>query len=80
MLQGSKEIRWPELRFPPINLWVMAPLVSAHANKLPSKSAEKATRTHRRQRPGSNRTNALRTVKRNVNRKLESLLALRGGK
>ncbi len=26
MLQGNNRIEWPALRFPPINLWVMAAL------------------------------------------------------
>ena len=72
MLQGESRITWPELRFPPINLWVMA--------TMPSQSSEEDTRTHRWQRPGLKKTNALQPVTRNVNRRLESLLALRGGK
>ena len=80
MLQGESRITWPELRFPPINLWVMAPRVSVHANELPSQSSNEDTRTHRWQRPGLKKTNALQPVTRNINRRLESLLALRGGK
>jgi len=80
--RGLRTIHWPDLKFPPINLWVMASLVNSEA----SQSSEEDTRIHRWQRPGpsadktAKRANALQTVRRNINRKLESLLAIRGGK
>jgi len=114
----NEHIAWPELRFPPINLWVVASLSSEWKPKASLVNAH----THRRQRPGvsAKRPNALRsydnnriqdgcadqtrlicekrenrnfrasrsrkvtdslsTVKKNIHRRLESLLAVRGGK
>lgn len=70
-----KRIEWPDLKFPPINLWVVASLPSGWSPV----SADKAARTHRRQRPGvsAKRPNALQ---KNIQRRLESILAVRGGK
>jgi len=66
-------IYWPELKFPPINLWVVASLSSERSPKGPLLG----THTHRRQRPGSvKRPNALRKL----HRRLETVLAVRGGK
>ncbi len=81
MLQGYREITWPDLRFPPINLWVMASLAnseaSASSEEPATSSVESDTRIHRRQRPGLTRTNALH---KHLHRRLESILAVRGGK
>ena len=65
---GTLGIAWPDFKFPPINLWVVASLPKASLVN---------TRTHRRQRPGLKRTNALH---KNLHRRLESILAVRGGK
>jgi len=114
----KNRIKWPELRFPPINLWVMASLPGSK----PSKVFHLDMATHTRQRPGfsAKRPNALNshvngrtqdgcadqntlicekrgnrnfraarsrkamdtlsTVRTNIHRRLESLLAVRGGK
>jgi len=70
----NESVVWPSLKFPPINLWVVASLSS----EWKPKASLVNTRTHRRQRPGSvKRPNALRI---NIQRRLASLLALRGGK
>jgi len=71
---ASHKIVWPELRFPPINLWVVASLSSGRSPK----GSLLGTHMHRRQRPGVSvkRPNALRKL----HRRLESLLAVRGGK
>ena len=63
-------LAWPELRFPPINLWVVASLSSFHhevgaARKLTSRGLHSPERIHATQR---------------LHRRLESLLAVRGGK
>ncbi|NOR72837.1 MAG: hypothetical protein GQ467_03090 [Mariprofundaceae bacterium] len=72
----KNRIKWPELRFPPINLWVMASLPGSKPSK--AFHLDMATHTHRRQRPGlsAKRPNALNKL----HRRLESLLAVRGGK
>jgi hypothetical protein len=76
-LSSEFRVAWAELRFPPINLWAMA---SLPLDGLPSK--RETTHIHRRQRPGSMRQhdrkqpNALRKL----HRRLEALLAVRGGK
>jgi len=71
----ESNIRWAEMKFPPINLWVMASLFH---NDLPSQGA--TAHIHRRQRPGSDdvthRPNALHKL----HRRLETLLAVHGGK
>jgi len=76
MLQFTKRnesVVWPTLKFPPINLWVVASLSSEWVPK----ASLVNTHTHRRQRPGSvKRPNALQKL----HRRLESLLAVRGGK
>ncbi len=76
MLQLTKRnesIEWPSLKFPPINLWVVA----SFTNERKPEASLVNTHTHRRQRPGSvKRPNALR----NLHRRLESVLAIRGGK
>jgi len=75
----QSNIKWAELQFPPINLWVMASL----SYDMPSEGA--TAHIHRRQRPGLNavrrdtnsrKPNALHKL----HRRLESLLAMRGGK
>jgi len=43
---AAVSINWPELRFRPINLWVMAALPYTAA-----RPAKHATRKHRKQRP-----------------------------
>ncbi len=72
-------VRWAELKFPPINLWVMASL------SYDKPSQGETAHIHRRQRPGLNaivrktqgkQPNALH----NLHKRLESLLAVRGGK
>lgn len=76
MLQGESRITWPEFKFPPINLWVMASL----SGSMPSKKVRLNTtaHTHRIQPPGfsAKRPNTLNTL----HRRLASLLAVRGGK
>lgn len=84
-LASEFRIRWAELRFPPINLWVMASL----SYDKPSQE-ETTAHIHRRQRPGLNAVG--RQMKDNrpnrkqpnalhkLHRRLESLLAVRGGK
>jgi len=66
-LTSEFRIYWAELRFPPLNLWVMAslsPSVSSHDNtqrktiSAPNKSSRALDKLHRR---------------------LETLLAVRGG-
>ncbi|MDQ7004951.1 MAG: hypothetical protein Q9N67_08565 [Ghiorsea sp.] len=75
----KSNIKWADLKFPPINLWVMASL----SYDMPSQG--ETTHIHRRQRSGldavrrdtnSRRPNALHKL----HRRLESLLAMRGGK
>jgi len=75
LTERNEHIAWPELRFPPINLWVVASLSS----EWKPKASLVNTRTHRSQCPGSSakRPNALQ---RHLHRRLESLLAVRGGK
>jgi len=67
-LSSGFRIHWAELRFPPLNLWVMAASVSSKGNaadtqkksiSAPSKSSRALQKLHRR---------------------LETLLAVRGGK
>jgi len=70
---GTLGICWPELRFPPINLWVVA----SFSSERPPQGSRKGTHTHRPQRPGLKRTNALH---KHLHRRLESILAVRGGK
>ncbi len=118
--QRNEPIAWPSLRFPPINLWVMASLPGSKPSKWPGSNT--AAHTRRRQHPGlsAKRPNALNshvngrtqdgcagqtglickkrgnrnfhaarsrkaietlsTVRTNIHRRLESLLAIRGGK
>lgn len=72
--QRNGSIAWPELRFPPINLWVMALLPGSN----PPKAFHLDMATHTRQRPvlSAKRARALNKL----HRRLESLLAVRGGK
>ena len=75
-LSPEFRVRWAELKFPPINLWVMASL------SYDTPSQGETAHIHRRQRLGSmhvkqsKRPNALHKL----HRRLESLLAVRGGK
>jgi len=74
-LSSEFRVRWAELKFPPINLWVMASL--SYDDEV---SQRETAHIHRRQRPGldtmSRKPNALHKL----HRRLESLLAVRGGR
>ena len=76
----KSNIQWAELQFPPINLWVMASLAYEQGA-----SQRETAHIHQRQRLGSTavdgqikrrKPNALHKL----HRRLESLLAVRGGK
>jgi len=66
------KIEWPELRFPPINLWVLAgsPVLSHGSEN---------THNHRPQRPGmtGNHANSLRNF---GHVRMQAILAMHGGK
>ncbi len=77
----AANIDWPELRFPPINLWVMAALPHAAA-----RPAEHAARTHRKQRPVASHRGELALhhlmpgqaiSRRNIRMQMQRLLAAR---
>jgi len=83
MMKLKENITWADLKFPPINLWVMASL------SYDTPSQGETAHIHRRQRPGLDvvgRTFERQTDSRKPNalhklhRRLESLLAVRGGK
>jgi len=69
---ATKHIEWPELRFPPINLWVLAgsPVLSDGLEN---------TRNHRLQRPGmkNNHANSLHYF---GHVQMQTILAMHGGK
>jgi len=69
------EVQWAEMKFPPINLWVMASLFN---NDSPSQGA--TAHMHRRQRPGSDVSMHQPNALHKLHRRLETLLAVRGGK
>ena len=63
-------LAWPELRFPPINLWVVASLSALnHEAYVPKQSTSRALQSNER----------MHATER-LHRRLESLLAVRGGK
>jgi len=68
----KKDITWAEMKFPPINLWVLAgsPVLSDRLEN---------TRNHRLQRPGmkDNHANSLRYFGRE---QIQKILAMHGGK
>jgi len=65
-------IEWAELRFPPINLWVLA------GSTVLSNGLE-STHNHRPQRPGmtGNHANSLQYF---GHERMQQILAMRGGK
>ncbi len=69
---AMKHIEWPELRFPPINLWVLtgSPVFS---------NGFENTRNHRPQRPGmkNNHANSLHYF---GHVQMQKILAMHGGK
>jgi len=69
---AAKKIEWAELKFPPINLWVLA------GSTVLSNGFE-STRNHRLQRPGmkGNHANSLRYFK---HEQMKTILATHGGK
>ncbi len=73
-------IQWAELKFPPINLWVMASLADKQGAL-----QKNAAHIHQRQRLGhaavghQARCKTSKTLHK-LHRRLESLLAVRGGK
>jgi len=66
-------ISWPERRFPPINLWVLArsPVFHSHGGE--------STHIHRSQRPGM-KINHGNTLHHFGYDRIKELLAMRGGK
>ena len=68
----KKELTWAELKFPPINLWVLAGSHVLH-NEFEN------TRNHRLQRPGmkANHANSLRYF---GHAQMQKILAMHGGK
>jgi len=67
-LASEFRIHWAELRFPPLNLWVMASL---------SASVSSHNHTHRKTTPAPNKSS--KTLHK-LHQRLETLLAVRGGK
>jgi len=82
-LSSEFRVRWADLKFPPINLWVMASLSydtpsqgeTAHIHRRQRPGLDVVGRTFKRQ-PNSRKPNALHKL----HRRLESLLAVRGGR
>jgi len=67
---STERIQWPELRFPPINLWAL--------NSSPISSEGESTHNYRPQRPGMNKhENSLRKFGQG---RMQQILAMRGGK
>lgn len=64
-------IQWAEMKFPPINLWVVAAL-----SQLPQGICDHPRRRHCLASAQRARANA----RQDLHRKLDTLLALRGGK
>jgi len=83
-LEPEFRVRWAELQFPPINLWVMASLSydmppqgeTAHIHRRQRPGLDAVGRKTRDNRPHRRQPNALHKL----HRRLESLLAVRGGK
>jgi len=67
-----KKVTWAELKFPPINLWVLA------GSTVLSNEFE-STHNHRSQRPGmkGNHANSLRYFE---HEQMKAILAMHGGK
>jgi len=66
-------IEWPELRFPPINLWVLTGSCVFHSRE------RKNTRNHRPQRPGMREIHA-NSLKHFRHERMNEILSMRGGK
>ncbi len=70
-LSSEFSVRWAELKFPPINLWVMASLSSVSVNPNGDTDTQKKSISAPRKSSGSLHK---------LHRRLETLLAVRGGK
>jgi len=67
---SAKSMEWPELTFPPINLWVLA------SSPVASSEGE-STHNHRPQRPDMN--NHEKALQHFGQGKIKEILAMRGG-
>ena len=69
-----RNVVWADLKFPPINLWVMATLPESELSK------GETTHIHRRQRPGLKCLFTQPNALQKTHKRLAALIAGRGGK
>ncbi len=67
-----KKIEWAEMKFPPINLWVLASSSVFHSHR------REDTHNHRPQRPGMRKIHA-NSLKHFRHIQMQHILAMRGG-